>query len=210
MALVLKRLVPDWRDKAIHESSPCHRGFSAQLKNECRAYVASQFFPQEPLGKHLGGSRNENLECQTFPDESFDIALSLDVMEHVNNPVKAMRETARTLKTGGYCLFTAPTELSRAESIRCARFREDGSEEILVGEAEYHGNPVNAQGALVTFRYGYDLPELIWRYSGLHVEVARFHDPHHGIIGRMTEVYVCRKLPLCEGQAEQELLSDAI
>ncbi len=196
LALVLKKLIPDWRCKSIHESSPASRGLSVQLKQKCENYVTTQFFPNEDPGQVIRGFRNENLEHQTFGDELFDAAISQDVFEHVNNPGKAFRETARTLKPGGYCIFTAPTYAGKVKTERRARIHEDGSEEIIIGKAEYHGNPVNEKGALVTFHYGYDLPNLIFEWAKMSVEVIRFYDPYHGIIGPMTEVYVCRKLVL--------------
>ena len=194
LALVLKELSPDWRKMRIHESSPVGRGISYQLKQECKRYISTQFFPGEPTGAMIHGYRNENLECQTFPDGSFDIVVSLDVLEHVNEPSKAMKEIARTLVKGGYSIFTAPTYPGKTKTEHRARINTDGTEEILLNPPEYHGNPVNTKGSLVTFHYGYDFPELIFQWSGMSVEVNRFYDPFHGIIGQMTEVYVCRKL----------------
>ena len=49
------------------------------------------------------------------------------------------------------------------------------------------------QGALVTFHYGYDFAELISAWSGFDVEVTRFHDHRHGVIGDFTEVYLARR-----------------
>jgi SAM-dependent methyltransferase len=194
LALVLKRLVPDWRQKAIHESSPVARGFSIQLRRECKNYIASQFFPTEPLGQTIKGARNENLENQTFCDEELDVAISLDVFEHVNDPEQAIKETARTLRRGGYCIFTTPTYATQLKTERRARIHPDGVEEVIVGPPEYHGNPVNKKGALVTFHYGYDFPELLYGWSGMPVHVVRSYDPNHGIIGLHTEVYVCHKI----------------
>lgn len=154
--------------------------------------MPTQWFPGEPLGSMVGHARNENLEQQTFADNTFNLVVTLDVMEHVGEPDKVMREVARTLVTGGSYLFTVPTYKGKVESERRARYLEDGTPEHLA-EPEYHGNPVSDQGALVTFHYGYDLPELIHRWSGLDVEVVRFHDHRHGLIGDMTEVYVCTK-----------------
>ena len=193
LALVLKRLVPDWRDRSIHESSPVGRGITMQLRRERPNYIGTQYFPGQEPGKSIRGFRNENLERQTFGDELFDVAMSLDVLEHVNDPEKALSESARTIKPGGYCIFTAPTVAGKLKTERRARIHEDGVEEIISGEAEYHGNPVNEKGALVTFHYGYDFPDLIFEWSKMPVEVLRFHDPYHGIIGPMTEVYVCHK-----------------
>lgn len=38
-------------------------------------------------------------------------------------------------------------------------------------------------------------PERIHAWSGLDVEVTRFHDPTHGIVGEFTDVYVARSWP---------------
>lgn len=193
LTLVIKKIMPNWRNLKIHESSPVSRAFAIKLKNECKGYIASQFFSSELLGKIVKGFRNENLEQQTFSNESLDISISLDVFEHVNDPEKAFREIARTIVIGGYCIFTAPTYI-KMQTERRAKIHSDGREEILIGQPEYHGNPINSNGALVTFHYGYDLPELIFKWCSMMVEVYRFYDPYHGIIGPMTEVYVCRKL----------------
>ena len=192
LALVLERRFPGWRELAIHESSPAARGISAKLARECRGYVASQFFPGEAAGATVRGFRNENLEALSFADASFDLTVTLDVMEHVNQPDVVLREVGRTLKPGGAYLFSVPTYKARVASERRAHFLPDGTVEHMA-EPEYHGNPVSEAGSLVTFHYGYDFAELIHAWSGLDVEVARFHDPLHGVIGEFTEVYLASR-----------------
>ena len=192
LALVLERNFPDWRTLAIHESSPAERGISAKLKRECPGYVATQFFPGAARGAVVQGFRNENLEALTYPDASFDLVVTLDVMEHVNRPDEVLREVSRTLRPGGAYLFTVPTYKGRIETERRAHFRSDGSVEHMA-EPEYHGNPVSDKGALVTFHYGYDFAALISAWSWLDVEVSRFHDHRHGVIGDFTEVYLARR-----------------
>lgn len=192
LALVLSRSFPSWRQAQMHESSPGDRGISPKLGRECQGYLPTQFFPGEVLGSIVNGVRNENLERQTFPDHTFTLVITLDVMEHVGEPDKVMREVARTLVSGGSYVFTVPTYKGKVESERRARYLSDGTAEYFA-EPEFHGNPVSDQGALVTFHYGYDLPELIHQWSGLDVEVVRFHDHRHGLIGDMTEVYICTK-----------------
>jgi SAM-dependent methyltransferase len=192
LALVLDRRFPDWRGYAIHESSPADRGISAKLARDCPGYVASQFFPGEPLGATVRGFRNENLEALSFPEASFDLTVSLDVMEHVNQPDQVLREVRRTLRPGGAYLFTVPTYKGKVASERRAFYRPDGGVDHLA-EPEYHGNPVSDAGSLVTFHYGYDFAELISAWSGLDVEIVRFHDHRHGVIGDFTEVYLATR-----------------
>ncbi len=105
LAWILKEEYPNFRDLKIHESSPSKRGLSAMLKAQCPHYLETQFFPEEPRGGIVHGFRNENLEEQTFADESFDIVITQDVMEHVYNPAKAFSEICRTLKRGGGSYF---------------------------------------------------------------------------------------------------------
>ena len=63
---------PGWRELAIHESSPSPRGISALLAREARNYTPTQYFPDQPPGAIVRGIRNEDLEAQSFGDETFD------------------------------------------------------------------------------------------------------------------------------------------
>jgi SAM-dependent methyltransferase len=188
LALVLSRRFPDWRGLAIHEASPNARGISSKLGRECNAYTASTYRRDEPLGKQMNGGQNENLEVQTFDDESFDLVISLDVMERINEPAEAMQEIERTLRRGGSYIFTTPTHKNRPVSERKARRNPDGTVEQLAST-----DKESSSDEPVMFEYGYDLAELIAKWSGMDVEVVRFHDHHHGIIGEFTEVYVATK-----------------
>jgi hypothetical protein len=118
--------------------------------------------------------------------------VSLDVMEHVNDPELCVKDIWRTLRRDGAYLFTAPTYKQSVETERTARYCPDGRIEHF-REPEYHGSPVSDKGVLVTFRYGYDLPELIGKWAPFDVRVYRFHDHRHGVIGEFTEVYLCEK-----------------
>lgn len=48
------------------------------------------------------------IEDIPFADESFDLALALDVIEHVPNDLAALFELNRVLKPGGHLLVTVP------------------------------------------------------------------------------------------------------
>jgi len=43
-----------------------------------------------------------------FPDNSFDLVVALDVLEHIKDDKKAIKESWRVLKPGGYFLATVP------------------------------------------------------------------------------------------------------
>ncbi len=168
------------------------RGLSSWLLANAKGYCRSGYFPDSPFGESVGGLRNENIEDQTFDDDIFDVVIHLDVMEHVFDPFKALNEIYRTLRPGGYCLFTAPTERDRLNSEQVA-FLENGVIRTI-GTPEYHGNPQRPNdGVLVTWRYGYDLPLLIQTHTPFDVEIRRFQARRIAVMGYMNEVYVLRK-----------------
>lgn len=180
------------RTMDIHEVAPTGRGFTLWLRQESPGYVSSGYFPETPFGQMVGFLRNEDIEAQTFESGVFDLVLHLDVMEHIFRPFEALREVWRTLRPGGFCLFTTPTYPDRSRSEQVA-FRE-GEQIRVVGEPEYHGNPQHPdEGALVTWRYGYDLPMLIARETEFDVEVRRWQSRRLAIMGPMTEVYILHK-----------------
>lgn len=55
----------------------------------------------------------DDLKCSTveelaFEDESFDVVISCDVLEHVGDERRGMAEMARVLRPGGVCVVTVP------------------------------------------------------------------------------------------------------
>jgi SAM-dependent methyltransferase len=178
---------------AVHEMSPSPQALSAWMDRYVPGYVKSGYFPSVPFGTVVDGVRNEDAVRQTFEPETFDLVLHLDVLEHLFDPFAALREIHRTLKPGGLCLFTAPTVADLLNSFQVA-FDEPGGPRII-GEPEYHGNPQRPEeGALVTWRYGYDLPWLISRHTDFDTEVRRFQMRSVAVLGYMTDVYILRKM----------------
>lgn len=195
MAKVLFDLYPrvNLAGLVVYECSPCMRGLSLWLSKNCNSYNPTGYFPKNEMGQIVNGIKNENLENLTLSSESVDIWLHLDVLEHLYNPFVAISEIYRTLKKDGICLFSAPTYSDRSNSEQVAHINEDGSLRIR-GTPEYHGNPQRPEdGALVTWRYGYDLPLLIQRETKFNIEVRRWQDSGSAIMGPMTEIYILRK-----------------
>jgi SAM-dependent methyltransferase len=199
----VEHFYPNWRELMIHECSPVERGASVKLARQGKQYLGTQFFRDFPRGQtHPSGYRCEDLEKQTFADQTFDLVISQDVLEHVLDPAHAFREIARTLKDGGAHIFTTP--LVNKNSASQVRARMDDSGIVVhLFPPEYHSNPVDAKGSLVTIHWGYDIADFILRWSGLLTTLVYIDDLSRGIRAEYIEVLVSRKLSV------QSLSADA-
>ena len=192
LMVVIDRFFPQWRELVIHESSPEPRGASERLRRECRGYVPSQYFPDQRPGQMVGSVRCENLEALTFEPESVGLHVTQDVMEHIFHPDRAFREVARTLRPGGAHVFTVPLVNAFKPSAVRATIGDDGKVRHLA-DPVFHGNPISAQGALVTVDWGYDICREIFEASGLFTHVIHIEDLGRGIKAEYTEVLVTVK-----------------
>lgn len=191
---VISDYYPNWRDLAIHESSPGGRGVSIKLHNECKGYTASQFYPDITPGQvHLSsGYRCENLEKLTFSDKSFDLFISQDVMEHIFDPEAAFKEIARVLKPGGAHIFTVPL-INKARTSEIWASRDESGRVTYHREPEYHGNPVDSKGSLVTMHWGYDIASFITEIAGMPTVIIAIDNIDLGIRAEYIDVLVSIK-----------------
>lgn len=60
-------------------------------------------------------------------------------------------------------------------------------------EKDYHGNPIDNDGALVVTEWGVDLSEFIFKHGGLYTTVLVTRDRRQGLAGEFLEVFVSRK-----------------
>jgi SAM-dependent methyltransferase len=192
LMLALNKHYPQWRDLKIHESSPVDRGASHKISREAPDYVGSQFYPDQENIPMIDGFHNINLEAQAFPDQSFDLVITQDVLEHLPNPENAFREIHRTLKTGGAHIFSVPLVNRHAPSEVWARISDHGEVEFL-HEPEYHGNPVNPKGSPVMMHWGFDLMDKIKDVTQMSIEVEDHYDLKHGVAGEYNEIVIAKK-----------------
>lgn len=186
---VLETHVPDWRSLEIHESSP--GGASSQkLAHECSRYQGTHFYSDAAPGEMRAGFRCENLECQTFADESFDLVVTQDVFEHVLHPDRAFAEVARTLRPGGCHVFTVPWYYWQDTVVRAVE--ENGRIKHL-HPPQYHGNPIDPNGSLVVTEWGRELCDVIYAASGMSTTVVRLRDRRMGIDGKFIEIFISTK-----------------
>lgn len=92
----------------------------------------------------------------SFADQDFDALVSCDVLEHVPDYQRALREFARVLRPGGALVLTVPfLHRDTTTNVR-ARVNAAGNVEHLQ-EPEYHGDPVRFTGILAFYNFAWDL-----------------------------------------------------
>lgn len=192
---VLHKNIPNWRELDIHESSPSGLLFN-KFTSECESYIPTQFFPDIELGSIYGGFRCEDLSNQTFMDESFDIVITQDVLEHLFNPIQSLKEISRTLKPGGYHVFTVPWYYWQDTKIRAIKVN---NEIVNIEEPDYHYNPVDEKGSLVVTEWGNDFIDTIYACTGMTTTVFHIQNKRIGAEAKFIEVFISRKPPNNQG-----------
>jgi SAM-dependent methyltransferase len=196
LMLCIEKYCPNWRSLTIHESSPGNRGASKRLSEECSQYIPSQYYPDKKPGSIVDMFRCENLESLTFADESIDLHVTQDVLEHIFHPSKVFQEIARTLKPGGMHICTIPLVNKTMPSKLRARI--DNNEIIYLEPEQYHVSPVGDGRTLVTVDWGFDICRHIFEASGLFTHFIYIDDLSKGIRAEYIEVLITVKPQLLE------------
>lgn len=122
--------------------------------------------------------RHEDMTSLSCGDETYDLIMHFDVLEHVPDHRKAIKECYRSLRCGGAMLFTVPFFHGLDRNLVRAQLTDDGIEHFL--PPAYHGNPVG-DGALVFVHPGWKLFEDL-AAVGFHTLVGLQYNPTIGIV----------------------------
>jgi len=158
-------------------------------------------FRSEELVTELFGNKSgriKYIQCDVdkdplpFPDETFNVVLLMDVLEHLYDPSFALKEIARVIRTDGYLCLRTPN---------CASLKNRAR--VLLGKSPYH----DLKGWLFNHRFyvpktgekkfqghirEYTLEELqrLLSYFGFRTLYAKLHPaeryPHHR---RLLKIY---------------------
>lgn len=146
---------PDHTVYATEQFTPLYRC----LQNKYSYLYGSEYLGNRiPYGKTDPdtGVRNESLGKLTFPDEFFDFILCFDVLEHIPDYLQGFRECLRCLSSTGTLLFSVPFCLDSEQNLVRAKIDASGEIEHIL-PPEYHGDPVNSEGCLCFYHFGWEL-----------------------------------------------------
>lgn len=143
-------------------------------------------------GTVRGGIRHEDIQALSFADGAFDLIISLDVVQCVPEPLRALREFRRCLKPGGVLLLSAPFRDNQLEHEVRAVIGPDGQIEHRM-TPEYHGNPVDPENGALCFNYfGWRLIEDLRSAGFSHAEGLFWWSRDHAYLGATNSLFLAR------------------
>ena len=146
-----------------------------------------------------GGGHAEDIQNLSYDDETFDLVLHSETLEHVPDPVRALNECRRVLKEDGAVIFTIPLIWNKKTRQR-ATLVKNKIKNLL--PASYHG--YNKPDYLVFWEFGRDFVrktgcQVLWfdAQSQNYILLAykqKYHIPVHEVLKyRVLEKYFTLK-----------------
>lgn len=131
----------------------CGEGYGARLLAEAAATVIGADIAPEAVRHAAEKYARANLEYRVmdvtglaFPDDSFDVVVSLQVIEHLHNADKFLEEIRRVLKENGRAIISTPLQIPGAGRPRgkyhVREYRPDEFQGLLDAhfeKVEYYG-----------------------------------------------------------------------
>lgn len=176
------------QDAAIYMTEQTTGMFRFIKKNYSLAIGSEYLGSQVPLGQVDGnGIRNESVTNLSFPDNTFDFILTFDVLEHVPDYRKGFAECLRCLKPGGRLLFSVPFRVQNETTLVRATVGVDGIVTHLL-PPEYHGDPINSNGCLCYYHFGWDMLANVTRLGFAKAEALLYWESDFGYLGNADQI----------------------
>lgn len=176
-------------DAAIFE--PALHGPFVRTLSHLPNYRRSYYWDDGKPGDVRNGVPFGDLTALEFENNTFDLVLTSDVMEHVLEPFVAFEEIARVLKPGGVHIFSIPTAWPLPDESVVRAQMVDGSLEHLL-PPRYH-RAGDGSDSLVTIDYGADVIDKLSGFS-LRTQIVRRSFPGEEVYRNAT--FVSRKVPV--------------
>lgn len=183
----IKELVthPNFSNRSVYEVGI--KGPLCERLQSLPDYTMSYYWQNLPLGFVKDGVSCQDLRNLTFDDDQFDLVISIDVLEHVFEPEKAIAAISRVLKPGGMHVFSIPTPNKLAAKSRVRAKVSDGEISYL-HKPVFHVAGDDAPSLVVT-DWGRDIVNL-HKSNNLDLRIIRRSAPVPELSGCITFVAV--------------------
>jgi SAM-dependent methyltransferase len=164
------------------------RGALHEQLSQIKNYLCSEYFGESyKSGDFVNTIMHQDLMALSLQDDSVDLVLSADVLEHIPNPYRAHEEIYRILKPGGRHIFTVP--FYQEEFLDETRTVLDSSgNAVFLKDPQYHSDPIRSEGALVYTIFSLEMLVKL-RKIGFRTNLYQLSKPLNGIWGRNAVVF---------------------
>ena len=151
-------------------------------------YICSEYFGDSyKSGDFVNNTMHQDLMDLSLKEESIDLVISSDVLEHIPNPYKAHEEIYRVLKKKGRHIFTVPFYQTEFLDEDRAIIDSNGNA-IFIKEPIYHGDQIRAEGILVYKIFSLEMLIRL-RKIGFRTNLYHLYMPSYGILGPNAIVF---------------------
>jgi len=191
---LIQELFPEFSTSSVYTTEQTTSLFNLLQKINPKLIGSEYLGDQVPTGTtNELGIRNEDFTKLTFSDRQFDYIISLEVLEHIPDYKKALRESFRTLKSNGKFLFTVPFNRNSKENIVRAKLNEDGTINHIL-PPEYHGDPLNRiQGCLCYYHFGWELLDDLIEVGFNDAKAIFTYSKEYGYLGGEQIFFIATK-----------------
>jgi len=156
-----------------------------ELKKRLPGLIGSEYLGDEVLAgcsieKNGIPVRSESMMSLSYDNETLDLIMHFDVLEHIPDWRKGLEECYRVLKKEGIMMFTCPFYDNLETNIVRAQVEGDAIKHLL--PEAYHGNPVSEDGSLVFIHPSWEVYNFIKSIGFDKVSLAVNYDPVQGIV----------------------------
>ena len=180
-------------DAAIYvteQMTPTYKWIKARFPNTS----GSEYFAHHHRsGDIVNDIQHQDVQELSFRNGEFEYILTFDVLEHVPDHRKALREFFRCLRPGGVLMVTVPFRWDSYDHELRAEQRDDGQIEHFM-EPEFHGNPMDMERGSLCFRYfGWRLVDEIRDVGFSDVKVLFYWSEQLRYFGDPQRIIIARK-----------------
>ena len=157
MRFVYGRIINDYKNGMDMYIAEQHTSMYMELKKKIPDITGSEYFGDAiEGGKLINGIRHEDIMNLSFGDESLDMVITQEILEHVSDFRLAFSEMFRVLRNNGKAIFTVPFYPLRDATEHRAIKRLDGAIEHI-SDPIYHASPLSEKGSLVYSEFSWDI-----------------------------------------------------